>query len=180
MLAPQMASIGHAFVGMAAARAYTKDPALAKKATLAFVAVSLWPDVDAVGFLFGVRYSDDLGHRGATHSLALAALVGLIGYAVAVRRKLPPLRTALLVGAVAASHGLLDTMTYGGGLGCALLWPLSSHRFWAPALIRVIPIAPIGLGLLSSVGLRVMMAEVLIFAPFWIYALWPRRAAIAS
>ena len=180
MLSLDMASIGHAFVGMAAGRAYAGDgdPALVRKATLAFVAVSLWPDVDAVGFLFGVRYGDDLGHRGATHSLVLAALVGLMGYALAGRRGLPPLRTGVFTAVVAASHGLLDTMTYGGGLGCALLWPFSAHRFWAP--VRFIPIAPIGLGLLSSVGLRVMAAEVLIFAPFWIYALWPRPAPAAS
>jgi inner membrane protein len=170
-----MASVGHVFVGMAAGRAYAEDPAIARKAAFALSVISLWPDVDALGFLFGVRYGDPWGHRGATHSLVLAALVGLLGYAFAERRKLPPLRTALFAGAVAASHGLLDTMTYGGGLGCALLWPFSNERFWAP--LRFIPVAPIGLGLVSSLGVRVMLTEVVIFAPCWIYALWPRRAA---
>jgi inner membrane protein len=167
-----MASIGHIAVGMAAGRAFTRDPALWKKAAFAFSVISIWPDVDAIGFLFGVPYRDSIGHRGATHSLLLAGLVGLGCYAFAQRRGLPKARTALFGTVVAASHGLLDTMTYGGGLGCALLWPFSDARFWAP--LRFIPVSPIGLGLLSTRGVKVMRAELVLFAPFWIYALWPR------
>ena len=170
-----MASIGHLAVGMAFGRAFTKDRALARKAAIAFAAVSIWPDIDALGFVFGVDYADPLGHRGATHSLLVAAFVGLCSYAVAVREKLPRARTAVFTTVVAASHGLLDTMTYGGGLGCALGWPLSNARVWAPSVLRVIPIAPIGLRLLSPRGLKVMLTEVVLFAPFWIYAIWPRR-----
>ncbi len=168
-----MASIGHVFVGMAAGRAYTKDRALAKKAMIVLSIVSIWPDFDALAFAFGVPYEAPFGHRGATHSLTLALVVGLLGLYVAIREKLPRARTAMYAGVVAASHGLLDTMTYGGGLGCALLWPASNERFWAP--IRFIPIAPIGLRILAFRGLKVMLAEVVIFAPFWIYALWPRK-----
>ena len=51
-------------------------------------------------------------------------------------------------------------------------------RFWAP--LRFIPVAPIGLAILSPVGIRVMLAELVIFAPFWLYAVWPRRSATAS
>lgn len=168
-----MASIGHIAVAMAAGRAYSPDRTIARKAALAFTVVSLWPDADAVGFLVGIQYADPLGHRGASHSLVLAAFVGLAAYAFAQRRSLPAKRTAIFATVVAASHGLLDTLTYGGGLGCALLWPLSDARFWAP--IRVIPIAPIGLHLFSATGLYVMLVELVIFAPFWIYALAPRR-----
>jgi inner membrane protein len=170
-----VASIGHVFVGMAAGRAYTKDPALAKKAMIVLSIVSIWPDFDALSFAFGVPYAAPFGHRGATHSLALAVVVGLLGLYVAFREKLPRARTAIYAGVVAASHGLIDTMTYGGGHGCALLWPVSNERYWAP--FRFIPISPIGMGLFSSYGFRVMAAEVLIFAPFWIYALWPRKKA---
>lgn len=168
-----MASIGHVFVGMAAGRAYTKDRALAKKAMIALSIVSIWPDFDGLAFAFGVPYEAPFGHRGATHSLTLAVVVGFLGLYVAIREKLPRARTAMYAGVVAASHGLLDTMTYGGGLGCALLWPASNERFWAP--IRFIPISPIGLRILTFRGLKVMLAEVVIFAPFWIYALWPRK-----
>jgi inner membrane protein len=169
-----MASIGHVFVGLACGRAFSKDRTIAKQAAFAFTLISVAPDLDAIGFLFGIQYGDSLGHRGATHSLVLAAFVTLVAYAFAQRRKLPAIRAAAFAAFAAASHPILDTMTYGGGLGCALLWPFSDQRFWAP--IRFIPIAPIGLGLASMRGLRVMLAEVVLFAPFWIYALWPRRA----
>jgi len=171
-----MASIGHVAVGLAAGRAFTKDPARAKQAMWLFAIVSLWPDVDVVGFLFGVRYGDPFGHRGATHSLAMALVAGALCGVFARRRGWPPLRTAIVGTVVAASHGLLDTMTYGGGLGVALLWPFSTARFWAPAALRIIPIAPIGLGILSPIGVKVMLAELFVFAPFWIYAFAPRRA----
>lgn len=168
-----MASIGHIAVGMAFGRAFSKDNAVAKKAAVAFSILSIWPDVDAVGFLFGVKYGDPFGHRGATHSLVVAALVGLASYIFAKQRHLPVARTTTFATIVAASHGLLDTMTFGGGLGCALFWPFTAARFWAP--FRFIPVAPIGLGLISSRGLYVMLAEVLLFSPFWIYATLPRK-----
>ncbi len=173
-----MASIGHLAVGMACGRAYAPDDrALAKKAMIAFSVISLWPDVDAVGFSFGVHYGDPWGHRGATHSLTFALLIGLVAFAFAKRKNLPALRTALFAGGVAASHGLLDTMTYGGGLGCALFWPFSYERFWAP--VRFIPIAPIGMHLFSPRGLYVMLFETILFSPFFLYALFAGRKPAA-
>lgn len=170
-----MPSIGHIAVGMACGRAYSADDAIAKKAAVAFSIVALWPDVDAVGFLFGVHYSDPFGHRGATHSIPVALAVGLASLWIAKKRNLPPLRTFVFTTIAALSHGLLDTLTFGGGLGCALLWPFSTWRFWSP--VRFIPIAPIGIALLSARGLYVMLAELLIFAPFWIFAIIPRRSS---
>ena len=170
-----MASIGHIAVGMAFGRAFSRDRTISRRAMIAFSVVSMWPDLDVIGFSFGVHYGDPWGHRGATHSILLALVAGALSFAVAKRFGLPVARTVIFTAVVALSHGLLDTMTYGGGLGCALLWPFSTHRFWAP--LRFIPIAPIGLGVLSPVGIHVMMAELLIFLPFWAYALMPRREA---
>lgn len=87
----------------------------------------------------------------------------------------PPWRTAAYAFVVAASHGLLDTLTFGGGLGCELLWPFSTARFWSP--VRLIPIAPIGAGLFSRYGLWVMLAEGVLFSPFWLYAVMRRPRA---
>jgi inner membrane protein len=170
-----VASIGHIAVGLASSRAYSQDRSIAKKAALAFTLISIWPDIDAIGFLFGVPYGAPFGHRGATHSLFVALLVGLAGYPLGVRWQMPRFRTVMYATGVAASHGLLDTMTYGGGLGCALLWPFSNLRFWSPW--RFIPVAPIGVGLFSMRGLDVALAEVLIFLPLWLYAFWPKRGA---
>src|SRR5258708_20089423 len=36
---------------------------------------SVIPDLDVIGFRFGIRYTDFWGHRGFTHSLLFAALL---------------------------------------------------------------------------------------------------------
>ena len=71
-----MASLGHLAVGMAAARVYRADSSAQRAswgATLAWAALSFLPDADVIGFGLGVRYEDEWGHRGATHSLAFAS-----------------------------------------------------------------------------------------------------------
>lgn len=101
---------------------------------------------------------------------------------IARRRTLPTsgllasvARTGLLASLVLASHALLDTLT-DGGRGCALFWPFSDARYFAP--YRPIPVAPIGLGFLSARGLSVAAVELVIFAPLFAYVLWPRRARL--
>jgi inner membrane protein len=143
--------------------------------------LSMLPDADVIGFAFGVRYGDAWGHRGATHSfafaIALGTAIGLVASrlgspASPSRRARGALGTALLASLVLASHAVLDTLT-DGGRGCALFWPFSAERHFAPW--RPIPVAPIGLGFLSARGLRVAVAELVMFAPVFAYALWPRR-----
>lgn len=171
-----MASLGHVAVGMAAGRFFTRDatdPKAWRAPAFWFSVLSLWPDADAIGFLFGVKYADQLGHRGATHSVVVALALGALSYGYAKRRGWRASRLAAVLTAVLVSHGLLDTLTYGGGLGCALLWPFSAARFWAPW--RPIPISPIGLAILSPYGIYVLLVELFMFAPFWIYAIFPRR-----
>jgi inner membrane protein len=170
-----MASIGHVLVGAAASKAYRAGQRTIWSPVAAaalWAALSLLPDVDVIGFRLGIKYADPWGHRGATHSFAFAIAVGAIVWLVARAARLPARRTALLAAAVVASHALLDTMT-DGGLGCALLWPFSNERFFAPW--RPLPVAPIGRAFLSARGLRIAATEVAAMAPFLIYALWPRR-----
>jgi hypothetical protein len=102
----------------------------------------------------------------------MAAAVSIVLTAIARRRRLPLGRTALFAVVVLASHGLLDTMT-DGGLGCALLWPFSLTRYFAPW--RPIPVAPIGWDFLSSYGAIVSAMELALFLPLFVYALRPRR-----
>ncbi len=135
-------------------------------------ALALLPDLDVVGFALGVRYGDPWGHRGAAHSLLMAAVFGVALAAIARRRELPLGRTALFTAVVLASHGLLDTMT-DGGLGCALFWPFSLTRYFAPW--RPIPVAPIGLDFFSTYGATVSAIELALFGPLFVYALWPQR-----
>src|SRR4051794_19701709 len=129
-----MASIGHVAVGLAAGRLF--DGRARSMAILSVV--SMLPDADVVAFALHVPYGAPFGHRGASHSVAAAALIAL-GTAVLLghgaRSSWP--RAATFAFAVAASHGLLDALT-DGGRGVALLWPLSERRFFAP--FRPIPV----------------------------------------
>jgi inner membrane protein len=158
-----MATLGHVAVGLTAARAR----AFTWRTALAFSALSLLPDADVLGFRFGIPYASPFGHRGATHSLAFAALCGLIAWAAKKDQAL-----AWLVGLTVASHPLLDALT-DGGLGVALFWPLTNRRFFFPW--QPLPVAPIGARLLGGHGLSVMALEAAVFLPLWTYALWPRR-----
>jgi len=165
-----VASLGHIAVGMAGGRGWAASREW--RAMLALSVLSMLPDIDVVGMALGVPYGAPWGHRGATHSLAMAVVLGL-GFAWLTRgRDGRFARTALLAGAVAASHGLLDAMT-DGGRGVALLWPVSTHRYFLPW--RPIPVAPIGKGFLSGEGLEVAAWELVVFAPFVVYALWPAK-----
>jgi inner membrane protein len=175
-----MASLGHVVIALAARRWYERDRSPRRFPLLAiglWTALSILPDADVVAFTLGIPYSAPWGHRGATHSLAFAVFIGLLAALAARVLRLPVLRTWLLATAVVASHGILDTMT-DGGLGCALLWPFSHERFFAP--VRPIPVAPIGFDFISSVGLRVAAAELLIFLPAIVYAFWPTRRAVSD
>ena len=170
-----MASVGHVIVGMAAARLYRRgQPTVWSPVTLMTIwgGLSLLPDADVWGFPLGVAYEDPWGHRGATHSLVFAAAIAVVVGLVARAAKLSAVRTALIALVVVGSHGLLDALT-DGGLGCALLWPFSNERFFAPW--TPLPVAPIGRGFLSMAGLRIAAVEIGVFLPFLIYAFWPLK-----
>lgn len=139
--------------------------------------LSLLPDADVVGFRYGIAYGDPWGHRGATHSLLFSGLLGTAIGIVAPLFRLPALKTGVLAALVLASHAILDTFT-DGGLGCALLWPFSDERFFAPW--RPLPVAPIGRAFLSAAGLQVVAVELVFFAPLLLYACWPRRTVVSE
>ncbi len=167
-----MASLGHVAVGLAAGRLADRQRPVGPMLWLS--ALSLLPDADVLGFRFGVAYADAFGHRGASHSLLVGLVVGVLAGLAIPLGDLSRVKRMVLCTLVVCSHGLLDTLT-DGGLGVALLWPASAQRFFAP--LRPIPVAPIGRRLLSAWGARVMLTELVMFAPFVFYALWPRRRA---
>jgi len=184
-----VASIGHVAIGVTAARSETERPPWS--ALVFWSALSLFPDIDVIGFMRGVPYGAPWGHRGATHSLAFAVAGGiLVGAAARVSGLAARLlgargsglapRGSWRIGVVAtlvlASHGLLDSLT-DGGLGVALLWPFSLHRFFAPW--QPIPVAPIGPAFFTLDGLTVALSEVALFLPLWLYAFRLRVRPVA-
>lgn len=155
-----MASIGHLLVGLALSHLPTRQPRPVRAAVL--MAAAMLPDADWLGMVAGVPYLSEFGHRGAAHSFAAATVAGLL--ALPAGR-----RMAALVGLAVASHPVLDAFTDGGG-GVALYWPWSTERHFWPW--RPIPVSPLGAGMLSARGLRVLATELLIFAPIWLGELW--------
>lgn len=124
---------------------------------LAGVAASVLPDLDVVTVQLGVASSGALGHRGASHSLLFAALVGLAGAGAHRALRSGFLRAWWFLFVATASHGALDACT-NGGWGIAFLWPWSGERYFAP--FRVIEVSPLSLRrFMSERGLVVLGSE---------------------
>jgi inner membrane protein len=97
---------------------------------------SVIPDIDVIGFRFGIRYGDFWGHRGFTHSLVFAAVLASAIVFLGFRGGLPNISrfsmwTYLFL--ATASHGFLDAMT-DGGLGVAFFAPFDNHRYFCRGL----------------------------------------------
>lgn len=158
-----------------------------KRVWVAGALCSVIPDLDVIGFRFGIHYGDFWGHRGFTHSLLFAAILATAAMFVIYQQASPGLgRPALwtYLFLATASHGLLDSMT-DGGLGVAFFSPFNTQRYFLPwTPIRV---SPIGVGrFFSERGLAVLGSELLwVWLPSAILALaaWllrrPSRVAVS-
>jgi len=168
-----MPSIGHLAVGLAAGRATGAVPAPQRWAlTALLVAVSAAPDLDVLGLLLGAPNGSAWGHRGASHSLVAVLVLSMMAFGGARRWRLPAGRVAAVAGLVALSHLVLDSLN-AGSRGVPWLWPFSSALAafpWQP-----IPAVVEVTDFLTPAGVRVMLAELVLFFPAMAYALWPRR-----
>ncbi|UTW56342.1 metal-dependent hydrolase [Kordiimonas sp. SCSIO 12610] len=120
---------------------------------------SIIPDADVIAFRFGISYASEFGHRGFTHSIIFAAVLGLItmgfsGYFQAKRRVV---FLMMFIGAL--SHPFLDAFT-NGGLGVAAFWPFDTARYFWP--YTPIEVSPIGAGFFSARGLDVILSELML------------------
>jgi inner membrane protein len=114
------------------------------------------PDADVIGFAFGVRYADAIGHRGLSHSFFFAVVVGFIVATLYGEWRRSRIWLAAYFALVTASHPLLDALT-NGGLGVALFAPVSNERYFFPW--RPIDVSPIGANFFSDRGVRVLVSE---------------------
>ena len=148
-------AVAAAALGQAAPPAFRRDWRFWYMAALC----ACLPDVDVIGFRFGVHYGDLWGHRGMTHSLLFAVVVGL----AAAARFRPDLKRegwklGVLFVLITASHGFLDAFT-DGGLGVAFFSPFDTARYFFPW--RPIVVSPIGLkNFFTHRGLEVIWSEV--------------------
>ncbi len=107
------------------------------------IAASVLPDLDMLNVRYGgVGYSAALGHRGLTHSIVFALVLGLLAALAAPRRGWHRGVAFLFVAASTVSHPLLDLLT-DRGIGTALFWPVSDRRVTLPW--RPLPLTGAGL-----------------------------------
>ncbi len=162
----------HAVAAFALGVAFQR-PGVPRRLWVTGAALSMVPDLDVIGFRFGVEYGALWGHRGLTHSLTFAAFLAGATCLIWFRRgagSLSPAAAWSYLATALASHGLLDALT-DGGLGIAFLSPWDPARYFFPW--RPIAVAPKGLaGLFRPQILPVIGTELL-----WV---WGPAAALAA
>ena len=136
---------------------------------------SVLPDADVVGFKFGVPYEHMFGHRGFSHSIAFAVIIGLFGIFVAPKLNVSRVVAFFVLLLSTLSHGLLDAMTT-GGLGIGFGSPFSNERYffdWRPIKVSPLSLEPF----LGQRGWRVFQSEL---TWIWLPALGLSVIGIAS
>jgi inner membrane protein len=155
-----MASVfTHAFFAAAMGGAAYAPRRMPARFWLLSAACAAVPDADVLAFDFGIPYGSVFGHRGFTHSLAFALLLG-VSVALAFFRDAPNRASlAAFFSLATASHAALDALT-NGGLGVALFAPFSGRRYFSP--FRPVEVSPIGVGeFFGEWGLAVIRSELL-------------------
>src|SRR5437870_1795824 len=98
----------HAAVGFIAARGAAEATAPNTRILIASMALSALPDADAL-FFGAIPYSHPFGHRGFTHSLFFAVLIGLFAAVLFSKAGWAPahsfLSLAFLFAVAIVSHG---------------------------------------------------------------------------
>jgi len=169
-----MASIfAHAFSAYAFGKTFSKK-ITTKKFWILGILCSIVPDADVLGFAFGIKYEDFWGHRGFSHSLLFALLLGILITFIFYRKQFSFKKESFLLilyfTFCTASHGILDAMTT-GGLGIAFFSPFDDTRYFFPW--RPIQVSPIGASKFFSIwGLKVLLSELIwVIIPAGIYIL---------
>jgi inner membrane protein len=168
-----MAGFGHVAVGLVSGRLHgTWSGRRLLLGLSVFAFLGMLPDFDVVMVALGSDDRGPWGHRGVSHTplfaLAAGGLAALITWARGQGR---PLVRGLVVALVVGSHCVLDALTQ-EGRGMMFLWPFTADRFHF--LWRPIPDAPRGWQFFTAIGLRHFAIELVYFAPFTLYAAWPR------
>jgi inner membrane protein len=153
----------HAVVPLAAGAALGRGR-VAPGVAVAGAVLAVLPDLDVIGFRFGIDYASIWGHRGFTHSLVFAAVAaGLVALVLGGVRPRSLAAFAFLF-ACAVSHPLLDMLT-DGGQGVMLFWPFDMTRLFLPW--QPIRVSPIGARFFTQRGLETVWSEL---AAIWLPA----------
>lgn len=157
-----MASIfGHALAAFALGKGFSKTIVNWKFILLGIICAIL-PDADVIGFSFGIKYESFWGHRGFSHSLLFALILGVLIIVIFYSRILFSKKGVVLIlyfTICTASHAVLDALTT-GGLGVAFFSPFDTTRYFFPW--RPIKVSPIGVArFFSERGIKVVLSELI-------------------
>lgn len=174
----------HAVAGIAIGTAFWR-PGVPARYWIAGALLTAIPDLDSIGFRFGIHYGDMLGHRGLSHSFLFAAVLSGLVITVLFPSGAGPVARGqvwLYLYLATASHGVLDALT-NGGLGVAFFAPFDNARYFFP--FRPIQVSPISVrAFFGEWGARVLASELVwIWVPSAIFAaaaIWVRRRSIAT
>ena len=129
-----------------------------------------FPDVDVIGLAFGVAGEDLFGHRGITHSLSFAVILGILVVVLFFRKSNLTRKSAFLLTAyfvlLTASHGFLDAFN-DSKLGVAFWAPFEDTRYFfpfnpiVPSSVLLFDGAPIGFTLIIEKIYILIRSEVL-------------------
>ncbi len=127
------------------------------------IACATIPDLDVIGFEFGIRYGSMLGHRGFSHSIVFAIILGILVcryfFKEESEKSIDFISISWYYFACTVSHGVFDAMT-DGGLGVGFFIPFSSERYFFP--VRPIPVSPLNmLSFFTSHGWSILKQELL-------------------
>lgn len=150
-------AFSHAFVALALGKT-SSHPIMTWQVLLLGMTCSIVPDLDVIGFYFGIQYGDLWGHRGLTHSLLFAGLLSAALVAMWYGRKARAAQVGIFVYLFlcTASHGVLDALT-DGGLGVAFLSPFDTSRYFFSA--RPVAVSPIGISVFFSTDTFYVLAS---------------------
>ncbi len=154
-------AFGHAFSAIVLGTSFSKH-LKSWKFWLIGIVCSILPDADVISFQLGIPYGSFWGHRGFTHSLVFACIVGILVVFIFYRKESSlknKLALAFYFFICTASHGLLDGLT-NGGLGVAFFAPFDNTRYFLPW--QPIQVSPIGAeSFFGERGIRVIKSELL-------------------
>jgi len=129
------------------------------------------PDLDLIGWPLGVSPLTLFGHRGLTHSIPFAVVLGIA--ATALLPALPRrdrIGAALVLIVATATHSLLDALTTYAPTGPAFWAPFSNQRYRFPWM----PLTGAG-GLKTDFGQEVVYVCLPALAIIFMLEWWRRR-----
>ena len=126
----------HAIAGAAVGAFYQAPTHRRRLITIAAICAVV-PDLDLIGWPLGISTFALLGHRGLTHSIAFAVVLGGIAAWVLLRDSTTRKRVAGAAALIVATgtHSVLDALTTYSPTGPAFWAPFSNERYrfpWQP------------------------------------------------